>query len=57
MAAQYSENPDAITVLLKAGADATAVRNDGKTPFDLAKDNEALTGTAAYWALSDARFK
>ena len=44
-------------MLLDAGADATAVNEDGETPFDLAKDNEALVGTDAYWALNDARFE
>ena len=57
IAAQFSENPDIITTLLNAGADGTAVNGDGKTPFDLAKDNEALAGTEAYWALNDARFE
>ena len=56
-AARFSENPEVITALLDAGADGTAVNKDGKTPFDLAKDNEALAGTDAYWALNDARFK
>ena len=46
-----------ITLLLEAGADGTAVDADGKTPFDIAKGNEALVGTDAYWALSDARFE
>ena len=44
-------------MLLDAGADATAVNEDGETPFDLAKDNEALVDTDAYWALNDARFE
>jgi ankyrin repeat protein len=57
MAAKYNENPEVIIVLLDAGADGTAVNEDGLTPFDLAKDNEALAGTDAYWALNDARFE
>ena len=44
-------------VLLSADADATVVNEGGFTPFDLAKDNEALAGTDAYWALNDARFE
>ena len=44
-------------MLLDAGADATAVNEDGETPFDLAKDNGAPVGTDAYWALNDARFE
>ena len=49
-----NENPE---VQIDAGADATAVNSDGETPIDLAKDNEALVGTDAYWALNDARFE
>ena len=56
-AAENNENPEIITILLDAGADGTAVDGDGNTPFDLAKDNEALVGTDAYWALNDARFE
>tara|TARA_R110000744_G_scaffold120008_1_gene223671 strand:+ start:1263 stop:1610 length:348 start_codon:yes stop_codon:yes gene_type:complete len=56
-AALYNENPEVIIALLDAGADGTAVNDDGETPFDAAKDNEALEGTDAYWALSDARFE
>jgi ankyrin repeat protein len=57
LAARYGETPEVITLLLDAGADGTAVNEDGETPFDLAKDNEALAGTDAYWALNDARFE
>ena len=53
----FTNNPEVITVLLDAGADGAAVNEDGETPFDLAKDNEALAGTDAYWALNDARFE
>jgi ankyrin repeat protein len=56
-AAEYNENPEVITVLLDNGSDGTAVDKDGKTPFDLAKENEALAGTDAYWALNDAQYK
>ena len=56
-AARYNENPEVIMVLLSADADATVVNEGGFTPFDLAKDNEALAGTDAYWALNDARFE
>jgi ankyrin repeat protein len=50
-------DPEIVMALLDAGADGTAVNEDRQTPFDLAKNNEALAGTDAYWALSDARFK
>jgi ankyrin repeat protein len=56
-AAFWKENPEVLILLLDAGADGTAVNDDGETPFDRAKDNEALAGTDAYWALSDARFE
>jgi hypothetical protein len=56
-AAKMNSNPEVLTVLLDAGADATAVNEDGETPFDLAKNNDALVGTDAYWALNDARFE
>jgi len=42
---------------LTTDTDGTAVNSDGETPFDLAKDNEALASTGAFWALNDARFK
>ena len=57
LASESTYNPEIITILLDAGADGTAVNSDGQTPFDLAKDNEALVGTDAYWALNDARFE
>jgi len=28
---------------------------DGKTPWDLAQENEELKGTKGYWALNDAQ--
>jgi len=57
MAATRNENPEVLILLLDAGVDGTAVNDDGETPFDRAKDNEALAGTDAYWALNDARFE
>lgn len=56
-AANNNENPEVLSLLLDAGADGTAVNEEGKTPFDLVKDNEAMAGTDAYWALNDARFE
>ena len=35
-----NKNQEVLTLLLDAGADATAVNEDGETPFDLAKDKE-----------------
>ena len=56
-AVEENSNPDVITALLEGGADGSIEDDNGRTPFDLAKDNEALKNTDAYWALNDARFK
>ena len=29
---------------------------DGKTPWDLAQENEEAEGTKGYWALNDAQY-
>jgi ankyrin repeat protein len=55
-AALANPNPDVITALLSAGADAKVKDKDGKTAFDYAQDNWSLKGTYAYWKLNDARF-
>jgi hypothetical protein len=55
-AAQLNSNPDVISALIEAGADGSIEDNDGKTPFDFAKNNEAIKNTDAYWALNEARF-
>ena len=47
----------AFALALAAAACVNARDEDGKTPFDYAKDNEALRGTDAYWRLDEARFK
>ena len=38
-------------------ADESARTKDGRTAFDLAKENDKLKGTKAYWLLNEARFK
>ena len=57
----HSENErhagDAIDALLNAGADPTARNAAGKTPWDVARANEALQRSDAYWRLNDARFE
>ena len=55
-AARFNENPEVIMVILNAGADGKVKSGDGRTAFDYAGDNPTLKDTAAYWALSDARF-
>ena len=42
--------------LADAGADAKARTKAGETPWDLAKENNAIKGTDAYWRLNDERF-
>lgn len=54
--AECNENPDVITTLLKAGADAKAKSIEGKTAFDYAQNNPTIKGTKAYWDLNNARF-
>ena len=56
-AAASTDSPAVITALIKAGANGAAANDHGKTPFDLAKENDAIKGSDAYWALNDARFK
>jgi hypothetical protein len=55
-AAQNNTNPEVITTLLKAGADAKAKNSSGKTAFDCAKNNAKLKGTDAYWKLNEAQY-
>lgn len=49
-------NPEVIMILLQSGADGKAKNSDGKTPFDLAKENNVIKDTEAYWLLNDAQF-
>ena len=58
---RYNTNPSEVVAVIKAllegGADPGAPDYDVKTPFDYAKENEALKGTDAYWLLNEARFE
>ena len=45
-----------VDALLDAGADPMAEDDDGTTPWDLAKENDELRGSDAYWRMNDARF-
>ena len=49
-------SPAVAQALLAAGADAMMRTAMGRTPWDIAQDNEKLKGTDAYWRLNDARF-
>lgn len=53
-AAWFNENPEMITALLNAGADAKTKSSAGKTAFDFAQYNLKLVGTDAYWKLQEA---
>ena len=53
-AAEYNQNPEVITILLKAGAGGKAGDSARKTAFDYAQENEKLKGTDAYWKLNEA---
>ncbi|MCX6088872.1 MAG: ankyrin repeat domain-containing protein, partial [Candidatus Atribacteria bacterium] len=55
-AAAYNQNPEVITTLIKAGADAKIVDNHGKKAIDYAEENEKLKGSSAYWELNDASY-
>jgi uncharacterized protein len=55
-AAAINANPASISILLKAGAEATIRDRWGRTAYDFAQNNKALKGTPEYWALSDARY-
>jgi hypothetical protein len=49
--------PANIVALLEAGASGGVKDKKGKTPFDYARGNDKVEGTAAYWALNDAQYK
>lgn len=57
VAAAFNSNPDVITFLLDAGANATAVSVEGKRAIDYARLNADLIDTPAYWRLNDASFR
>ena len=56
-AAGNNTNLSVIKVLIEGGADPGARDYDGFTPFDYAKESEALKGTETYWLLYEALFE
>ena len=57
LAAMKNPAPSVVEALIESGTDIAARDADGRTPFDYAKDNEALRGTEVYWRLNEARFR
>ena len=56
-AAGSNASPDVIAALVGHGADVNAKSESGTTPWSLAQENEALSGTEAYWLMNEKRFK
>lgn len=56
-AAASSTTPEIVQLLLDKGANALLKTEDGVRAIDLAKKNEALMGTPAYWKLHDRSFE
>ena len=57
LAAWFSKTPAVVAALLAVGADPAARDKADKTPWDYAKANAALEGTAPYWRLNEERFR
>ena len=56
-AAMANENLEVIMTLIEAGADGSAVDEAGKTAFDYAEDNDAITDTEVYRLLNDLQIE
>ena len=48
LAARWNDDPSVVLALLSGGADAAARDENGRRPVDYARDNDAITGSAAY---------
>ncbi len=55
--AGFNASPGVIAALVRHGADVNAKSESGTTPWSLAQENEALSGTEAYWLMNEKRFK
>lgn len=53
-AARHAKNPNIVTALVLAGADADIKTKDGKKALDFARENPALKDREAFWKLNDA---
>jgi len=56
LAAAISTTPEIVELLLDKGANALLENEAGERAIDLAKKNEALKGTPAYWKLLNRSF-
>ena len=57
LAARYNTNPEVVSALIKAGANVKATMGKfifRQTVLELAKENENIYKTDAYWELNDA---
>jgi ankyrin repeat protein len=57
IASEFTESPEVIALLLKAGAKVKAEDSDGKTAIYYASQNAALRGTEALKELSDSTMR
>ena len=55
--AAVTVNAEDMVIVLMAGADGSVKTENGKTAFDLTKDNDSLKNTNAYWMLYQANVK
>jgi len=53
-AAAHTTNPEVVTILLKANADAKVKSKEEKTALDYAQDNKSIQSTDAYRMLEQA---
>jgi len=54
--ALHTRNPEVVSSLLAAGANATIQNRDGGRAIDYAGKNPHLKGTKAYWLLNEASY-
>ena len=56
-AAAFNAESAVVLTLLDAGADPKAKNTDGKTVFDLIRENGKLKDTDAYWRMNDLQYE
>ena len=50
-------SPAVVDLLIARGADMKAEDDEGKTPIDNARENEALKGSDAHWRLNEELYE